>query len=351
MRSFYHIASTVLLSALVLLSQISRAETAPPAIRIAVVGNATSGKLGFVGAPQIIANDPIFKAELAKRHITVQWVPVSTAAVATLINEAFTNKQVDFAYYGDLPSVILNASGISTRLIVPGGVGNNVYLVVPPNSPVHSINDLKGKRISLNRGRPWEATFERLLATNHLTYKDFSIINLNPQAGAAALASGSVDAYFTTSDAYPLVDKGLGKIIWSTQDLPNDWKYRAELWGTTDYIQKYPEATQLLADAYVRALYWTSQEKNQQAYIQAQTLDGQSTTVVQRENQNKLGSWKQNFSPLFTPALASHYQQIVNFALSNHLIRKNVDVNQLLDGQFVPVALRNQHLENYWTLK
>lgn len=351
MRSFYQIASAVLLSAVVLISQQSQAGIEPQTLRVAVVANSTSGKIGFIGASQLIANDDILKAELAKRHITLQWVPITSAAVATLVNEAFTNKQIDFAFYGDLPSVILNSSGISTRLVAPGGVGYNVYLVVPPNSTAHSINDLKGKRIALNRGRPWEVPFGKLLTTNHLTFKDFNVINLNPQAGAAALASGSVDAFFTMSDAYTLADKGLGKIIWSTQKLPDDWKMRAELWGTTDYIQKYPEVTQLLVDADIRALYWISQDKNKQAYIQAQAQFGQSASVIQREYENNLSSWKQNWSPLFTPALTSHYQQVVDYALSSHLIRKGVDVKQIQDGQFVPVALKKQNLGNYWTLK
>ena len=84
-------------------------------------------------------------------------VPVSTAAVGTLVNEAFTNGSIDFAGYGDLPSVVVNASGTHTRLIVPGGVGSNTYLVVPAGSTAKSIVDLKGKRIALNRGRPWKS--------------------------------------------------------------------------------------------------------------------------------------------------------------------------------------------------
>ncbi|MFW1786618.1 ABC transporter substrate-binding protein, partial [Acinetobacter nosocomialis] len=85
-----------------------------------------------------------------------------------------------------------------------GGIGNNVYLVVPPDSPVKSIEDLKGKKIALHRGRPWEINFGQLIQSKGLTLKDFQIVNLNPQAGAAALSAKSVDAFFTLSDALTL---------------------------------------------------------------------------------------------------------------------------------------------------
>ena len=332
-----------------LLVQQTHAETEPQTLRIAVVANAVSGKVSFVGSPQIVANDEILKSELAKRHVALQWVPITPTSVATLVNEAFTNKQIDFAFYGDLPSVILNSSGTSTRLVAPGSVGNNVYLVVPPNSNVRSITDLKGKRIALHRGRPWEVSFGKLLATNNLTFNDIKVINLNPQAGAAALAAGSVDAFFTMSDAYTLADKGVGKIIWSSQNLSDDWKMRAELWGATDFIQKYPEITQLLVDANVRAAYWISQDKNKDTFIREQTKFGQPESVIQREYQNKYGSWQQNWSPLFTPTLTQHYQQVASYALSAKLIRKPVDSNQLLEPKFIPIALKNLKLDKYWT--
>ncbi len=347
MRLFKTVLTLVLPA--VMLMNTAHATSAPQALRIAVVANSVSGKVSFVGAPQIVANDEILKAELAKRNVALQWVPITPASVATLVNEAFTNKQIDFAFYGDLPSVILNSSGTSTRLVAPGNVGNNVYLVVPPNSTAGSISDLKGKRIALHRGRPWEVSFGKLLSTNRLTFNDIKVINLNPQAGAAALAAGSVDAFFTMSDAYTLSDKGVGKIIWSSQSLPDDWKMRAELWGATDFIQKYPEITQLLVDANIRAVYWISQDKNKDKFISEQTKFGQPASVIQREYQNKYGSWQQNWSPLFTPTLTQHYQQVASYALTSKLIRKPVDANQLLEPKFIPIALKNLKLDKYWS--
>jgi sulfonate transport system substrate-binding protein len=322
----------------------------PQVIRIAVVAIQVAGRPSFFGPAEYASQDPELKAELDKRHVSIEWVPVSSVAVATLVNEAFTSHRIDFAYYGDLPSIILNASGFQTRLVAPGNLGNNVYLVVPPGSPAKSIADLKGKRIALNRGRPWEISFGKLLAANGLNFTDFKVVNLNPQAGASALVAGSVDAFLTLDDAFLLADKGLGKIIWSTnKGAPLDWKMRAELWGTQEFVQQHPDLTQLLVNADLRAVLWISQDKNRAAYIKDLAEHyGYPESVIQRETDNENISWSEYWSPRYTPSIARHYAGVVAYARSTGLIRNDVDVNALIVPTFVDAGLKQLGLAGSW---
>ena len=110
------------------------------------------------------------------------------------------------------------------KLVVPGGSGNNIYLVVPADSPVHDIQALKGKRLALHRGRPWEFAFSNYLASQGLKLSDFKIANLNPQVGAAAVSAGKVDAAVLLNEAYALEDKGVARILWSTKQGADDWR-------------------------------------------------------------------------------------------------------------------------------
>lgn len=317
-------------------------------VRIAVVARDNAGKPAFTGTPQIMADDKLLADALAKKGVKLEWVPVTTTSVAALVNESFTNRRIDFAFYGDLPSVILNASGTRTKLVVPGNLGNNTYLVVPPNSTAKSLRDLKGRKIALHRGRPWEVSFGKLVASQGLTLKDFRIINLNPQAGSAAVAAGSVDAFFTLNDAWLLQDKKLGRIIWSSQKSPDDWKMRAEFWASEDFIKTKPEITQILVTAAVRAAYWVSQDKNRDAYFAEQAQFGLPETVLRRDADGNQANWKDYWSPLFTPTLTQHYQGVIDHAAGNGLIRNRPEVNSLLAPQFLPVALKELNLVNYW---
>eukprot|EP01032_Pedospumella_encystans_P019855 gene19855-22568_t len=192
------------------------------------------------------------------------------------MNEAFASGRIEFAAYGDLPSVILNAGGVRTQVIVPAGRGADLFLLVPTNSSARSLVDLKGKRISVHRGRPWELGLLHLIEDNRLTPRDFKLVNMDIKPGASALATGAVDGLFQLN-GYPQEDKGIGKIIWTSKGQP-DRKMRAELWGRRDFTRANPELAELVATAWVKAQHWaalkgTSQdEAKQQSWPSSRSL-------------------------------------------------------------------------------
>lgn len=321
----------------------------PAVVRIAAPAMAgEGGKITYPGATAVVIQNGWLEQELQRRGVRLEWYPAAANNVATQVNEAFAQHRIEFAAYGDLPSLIANASGIRTRLIVPGGSVNNSYLVVPEKSTAKSIADLKGKRIAIHRGRPWEYPFSKLLAAHGLTFKDFTILNLNPQAGAAAVATGSADAFFTLSDAFLLEDKKVGRIIWSSKTPPEDWKMRAELWGDAGFVARHPQLTQIVAEAYVRAHHWASQSENLDEYVRLNLRGGQPESVVRREIAGEALSWKDRWSPLFGPELAAHYLDESAYARAAGLIRAPVDAKLLLEPRFVQQALVDLKLQSYW---
>jgi sulfonate transport system substrate-binding protein len=323
-------------------------EVPPKEVRIAVVAYTTAGKQNFAGGVATISREGELQRELAKRGVKLTWVPVSTAAVGPQVNEAFSNRSIDFAAYGDLPSVIVNAAKVPTRLLVPSAT-SNTYLVVPAKSAVRSVKDLKGKRVALMRGRPWEYPFVKLLEANGMKLSDVRVVNLNPQAGAAAVSAGSVDAFFTLSDAWLLVDKGLAKIVWDSKAAPRSWQMRAELWGDKAFVHAHPEVTQLVVDAFVKNARWSADEANRDAVIRIGAASGIPESVIRRDYEGAGGSWKERWSPLFTPALADHYRDLAAYARASRLIAADVDIVSTFEPRFVQSALARFKLDGYWT--
>ena len=327
----------------------ARAGGAPPAVRIAGGASSSQGQVRLGGLSHVLAEQGWLEAELKKRGVALEWFTTSHAATGPMINDGFANGTVDFAAYGDLPSAILNASGVETKLVVPHGLGQgDAFLVVPADSTAKTIEDLKGKRLAVHRGRPWEIPLLRLLAARGLSYTDFKLFNINPQAGMAALSSNHVDALWTMTDAYLLEDKHVGRIIWSTKDMPLDWKTRTELWAKKSFLDAYPEVSQLVVTAYVKASYWASQEQNRDAVIHIASNNGTPESVIRRSYQNDHVPWKDRWSPLFNDLLYEHYRTTVSFALKQELIRRPVDVDAWFDKRWVTAALHELHLENYW---
>jgi sulfonate transport system substrate-binding protein len=322
----------------------------PAEVRIGAISSFEKGKLSVSNSPlvQRVIEEGWLEAELAKRGVKLVWFPIMTGDTGASTNEAFAAKRIDFGNYGDLPSLTLNAGGIKTQVIVPAGPGSDTFLLVGNDSKAKSIEDLKGQRISLHRGRPWEIGFLRLIESKQLKYSDFKMFNINPQAGAAALSAGSVEALYTNG-AYLLEEKGVGKIIWSTKDAPLDWKMRAELWGAAEFTEKYPELTQLVATAYVKAAYWAAQTENRDAVIKIGTTNGTPESVVKRGYDDPTVSWKDRWNPLFDDVVYTHYRNTVDFATSKKLIGKKLDSKQLLEPKYLTAALKELKLENYWS--
>lgn len=318
-------------------------------VRIAAIASTLAGKPIYTGVNDVIISEGWLAKTLAAKGVRLEWQPVSGAVGGPVINEGFANGSLDFAGYGDLPTVIANANGISTQLVVPTNSGNTVYVLVGAKSAAKSLEDLKGKRIALNRARPWEAVFARLIQSRGLKFTDFQIVNISSSAGATALASGKVDALVALGvDAYPLEDKGLTRAIWSSKSGPADWAMRAELFGRTAFLKAHPDIAQDIATAYIKADYWASQPQNRDAYLKLQTRTGMPLPEVEQDYDDGR-PWKDHFSPLPSPTLAAHYDGVASYARQAGLIHGPVDVQRLVHTDFVQRALVELGLQTYWS--
>ena len=317
-------------------------------VNIAGIAYPYEGRQVYNGLTGVVIRDGWLKDELQKRGVTLAFTPVPTAVGGPLINERCSGKRVDFAGYGDFPAIIAVAGGVPLKVVAPVGRGSNTYLVVRNGLAATSISDLKGKRIALHRGRPWELPFSKLVDSAGLKLSDFTIVNINPSATPAALASGNVDAAFTMLDGLLIASKGAGRVIWSTKEAPADWKMRAELFGRGAFIDANPELTQLVVDAYVRAAAWSSKAENQEQVVRDASRGFLPEAIIRKDYKEDGVAWRDRFSPLFDPPVIQHYRSVADYTFERGLVRTKVDANTLLDDRFVKQALKDLKLEGYW---
>lgn len=317
-------------------------------VNIAGIAYPYHGAQAYNGLTAVVIRQGWLKEQLARRGVRLAFTPVPTAVGGPLINEGFSARRIDFASYGDFPAIIAASGGVPLKLVAPLGQGQDSYLVVRNGLAATSIRDLKGKKIALHRGRPWELPFAKLLDANGLRFDDFQIVNINPSATPAALASGNVDATFLLSDALLLEQKGAGRVIWSTKQAPADWRMRAELFARGGFIDEYPELTQLVVDAFVRAAAWSAQEANRAQVIRDAARGAMPVAIVEKDYAGSGIPWPDRFSPMFSPAVADHYRSVAAYAHDKGLVRARVDADALLEPRFVQQALRNLDLETFW---
>ncbi|WP_086842458.1 ABC transporter substrate-binding protein [Amycolatopsis kentuckyensis] len=172
---------------------------------VAVVIGYQSKTINTVTAGTLLRSLGYFErrlADLGKRdgkryHVT--WQDYSTGAPITAQMVA---GKIDIGSMGDYP-LLINGSRTQefgdghTKLVAATGynlLGALNMVVVPPNSPAHTLADLRGKKISASIGSAGHGTTVHALQNIGIGTDDVHLQNQAPAVGASGLLSGSVDA-------------------------------------------------------------------------------------------------------------------------------------------------------------
>ena len=123
--------------------------------------------------------------------------------------QAMGSGAIDIGSVGDAPPVFAAAGGEKVAIVGAVTAGPNASaIVVPDNSPIHSVAQLKGKKIAVAQGSSADYHLLTVLNKAHLTVHDVSLDYLQPADGLAALTSGHVDAWDIWS---PFIEQAVGQ--------------------------------------------------------------------------------------------------------------------------------------------
>ncbi|HEY2689010.1 MAG TPA: ABC transporter substrate-binding protein [Streptosporangiaceae bacterium] len=110
--------------------------------------------------------------------------------------QAMGGGAVDIGGVGDAPPVFAAAGG--EKVAIVGARTSNPLgsaIVVPADSPIHSVAQLKGKKIAVAQGSSANYHVLALLKKGGLSVKDVTLDYLQPAEALAAFSSGHVDAW------------------------------------------------------------------------------------------------------------------------------------------------------------
>ena len=130
---------------------------------------------------------------LHKLPFTVSWSDFTSGPPML---QAMSAGALDVGGVGDAPPVFAAAGGANIAIVGATATGPaNAALIVPKNSPIHSISQLKGKKIAVAQGSSADYHLLTVLNKAGLSTHDVSLSYLQPAEGLAALSSGQVDAW------------------------------------------------------------------------------------------------------------------------------------------------------------
>jgi sulfonate transport system substrate-binding protein len=130
---------------------------------------------------------------LAPLHVQVKWTEFPAGPQ---LLEGLNVGSIDFGTVGEAPPIFAQAAGADLVYVgnePPASTGEAI--LVPKNSPIKSVAELKGKRVALNKGSNVHFLLVKLLEKAGVRYTDIDAVFLTPADARAAFERGSVDAW------------------------------------------------------------------------------------------------------------------------------------------------------------
>lgn len=272
-----------------------------------------------------------FEEEFEKLGVKVEWAEFQSGPPMT---EAMASNRLDFAGLGNMPIVAAQAADIPFTVISQLLVGkNNVAIIVPADSKLQAVTDLKGKKIAVAKGSNAYNFLYRGLETSGVKASDVEVIQLQPDEAQPAFETGSVDAW-ATWDPYITLNTltGKGKVLTDGEQLgvlsPSFQIVRSE------FAEKYPELVILYLKIFEKTRLW--EEQNQDEALERYATERKVPVEVIK------GTWERGrtINTSVSDEIIAEQQKTADFQFSIKNIRKEVDVSKVFDNQYIEAALK-----------
>lgn len=262
-----------LLTAPGLLGQAIAQET-PKEIRI---GYQKSGVLLIAKSQELL--EKRFKALGA----SVKWVEFTFGPP---LLEALNTGNIDYGAVGDAPPVFAQAARANLLYVaVQPARGDGQGIVVPKDSPIRKIEDLKGKKVAIAKASSAHSLTIAALESVGLTFADIEPQYLPPADAAAAFTRGSVDAWTIWDPFFALAE--LNRNARALPIKPEASAQNSFFLANKDFAGKHPGLVAAINDELARASEWAgaNRDKAAELFSQASGVEfaGQKRTVDRTE--------------------------------------------------------------------
>jgi sulfonate transport system substrate-binding protein len=182
--------------------------------------------------------------------------------------EAINVGSVDFGFVGDSPPIFAQAGGARIRYVAAvKSDGNTQAIIVPQDSPIKTLADLKGKRIAFGKGSSAHNLLVAALEKAGLSWGDIIPAPLAPADATVAFVKGSVDAWSIWDPYLALAElKDKARVIAFDKDVH---KPNAFYIAGSDFVEKYPSLVARLNAVFASEGRWADTHHEEVAKAQA----------------------------------------------------------------------------------
>jgi sulfonate transport system substrate-binding protein len=233
------------------LSRGARAQAGVKEIRIGYQKN---------GVLVIARQQATLEKHFASQGIAVKWIEFSSGPPML---EAMNVGSVDYGAVGDSPPVFAQAADAAIVYAAGQPITNGQGILVPSNSPIRSIADLKGKRVGFTKGSSAHNIVMQTLEKAGLSYADITPVYLAPPDAGPAFANGSIDAWSIWDPYFAIGEtKQNGRILVNASDIT---KTNSFYIANRDFAKSHGQVLQEIIEVTTSTAKWAESHRDEVA--------------------------------------------------------------------------------------
>lgn len=247
----------------------SQAASAPPTHKLLRIGYQKASPFIYLKAKGSL------EKTLAKLDFKVAWFEFPGGPQ---ILESLNSDAIDVAYAGEAPPIFAQAAAdklvyLASEPPSPESEG----ILAPKDSPIHTIADLKGKEVALNKASNVQYVLVRALESVGLQYHDVRPVFLPPADARAAFEAGRVDAWATWDPYLADAETSLGaRVIASAAGLTKNSEFYL---GRRAFCESSPEVVRAVLRELRVIDTWLTEHPDEATRIAAPVLGIAPATV------------------------------------------------------------------------
>lgn len=269
------------------------------------------------GLLSILRGRGTLERSLAQQGVRVEWTEFPSGPPQL---EALNVGSIDFGDVGEAPPVFAQAAG--APFIYYGQTAQRPAsegLVVPHDSPITSLKQLKGKRIAVTKGSNTHFLLLRLLESIGIDYADVSPVWLSPSDARAAFEQKSVDAWAIWDPFLAVVQSTTkARMLADGKGLVQN---RAFYFTSRNYLEQNDDVLRVVLNAVGDADQWIAANRDAAAAEFARLWGVPQPIVV-----TALARLEHGTTPISADALENQ-QRIADAFFKLKLLPKHIDVS------------------------
>jgi sulfonate transport system substrate-binding protein len=221
--------------------------------------------IGFqkYGILPIVKERGVLEAALKDQGINIKWVEFPAGPQ---LLEGLNVGSVSFGEAGEAPPIFAQAANSNLVYVANQPAAPKAEaLIVQKDSNIHSIQDLKGKRIALNKGSNVHYLLVKLLEANNIKLNEIDVVYLPPSDARAAFERGAIDAWVIWDPFFAAAEQQIGaRVIATGTNLVNNYQFYL---ADRQFAEQHPKVLQAVVKELNTTTQWVAKHQDEAAQL------------------------------------------------------------------------------------